>query len=342
MSASSLPDDRSSSDPHGTHAVGAVRACSVLDGMLVIYLVALLLTAILSRGQHRERCIWDLTVILLVQLSMLFVVRRRRSVASPPAVVAYRLVTWGSFQATYFVLRFLLPLANPNSLDEPLYRLDIRLFGVEPTLWMDQFVNSATTEWFAFFYFAYFPLLASFLFPILLFERREPIVSEFTLGLFMLFCIGHFFYFVVPGFGPYRHLADLYHHQLPNGRWYQMVIAAVSNGGAQKDIFPSMHTGAPTFLAMFAFRNRKSMPYRVVWAVVAFFAINIIGATLFLRWHYLVDVIAGFSLAAFCVWVCPRFVAVEHAHRARLGVGPSWPRLSRRGAKPPSADADCA
>jgi membrane-associated phospholipid phosphatase len=192
---------------------------------------------------------------------------------------------------------------------------------------LDRYVNAFTAEWFAFFYFCYFIVLAVHTLPILLLVRHERLLGEFSFGMLFLFCTGHVLYTLVPGFGPYRAISDLLHHPLPSGFWVDTVLRTVASGGAQKDIFPSLHTAAPTFISLFSFRNRAHMPFRMTWPVIAFFAGNIVIATMFMRWHWLIDVVAGLCLAllAFCLSIAvTRF---DLARRSRLALGPSWPRF---------------
>jgi len=99
----------------------------------------------------------------------------------------------------------------------------------------------------------------------------------------------------------------------------------VRSGGAMKDIFPSLHTAGPCFIAMFSFRNRDRLPFRFTWPLLAFFAANIIGATMFLRWHYVIDVIAGFGLAATAALVAPLVARWELRRRSAQGLGPLVP-----------------
>jgi membrane-associated phospholipid phosphatase len=115
--------------------------------------------------------------------------------------------------------------------------------------------------------------------------------------MILVFCTGHLVYMLVPGWGPYHHLADRFQHPLEGGLFWHLVRATVDGAGAQKDIFPSLHTAGPTFFAIFSFMHRKSFPYRYTWPFVAFAATQIIIATMFLRWHYVVDIAAGLTLA---------------------------------------------
>jgi membrane-associated phospholipid phosphatase len=65
--------------------------------------------------------------------------------------------------------------------------------------------------------------------------------------------------------------------------------------------------------------------------VVAFLATQIIIATMFLRWHYLIDVIAGLTLAATASLLGQRISDWEHAKRQRLGLQPVWSPLFPHG-----------
>jgi len=104
-------------------------------------------------------------------------------------------------------------------------------------------------------------------------------------------------------------------------------LSQVPANGAMKDIFPSLHTASPAFLAMFSFRNRDRLPFRYTWPLLTFFSANIIVATMFLRWHYVIDVVAGVLVAVFGRWVSERVTDRELARRERLGLTPNWPLI---------------
>ena len=90
-------------------------------------------------------------------------------------------------------------------------------------------------------------------------------------------------------------------------------------GGAQKDIFPSLHTAAPTYFALYSFRHRAAAPFKYTWLFVAFCASQIILATMFLRWHYLVDIFAGITLACIATYGGEALVKLDERRRAELG-----------------------
>ncbi|MBK6577436.1 MAG: hypothetical protein IPG17_14755 [Sandaracinaceae bacterium] len=62
------------------------------------------------------------------------------------------------------------------------------------------------------------------------------------------------------------------------------------------DIFPSLPRPTPCS-SLHAYGWRHTNPYRYVWFILAFFSASIVIATMFLRWHWFVDVVAGVMLA---------------------------------------------
>jgi hypothetical protein len=297
---------------------------SWLDRLLFAYYAALLACCILGSGDLRTAATSAVACLMVLHATAVVAVRSGFLGHGPVAAIVYRICVYGVFQSSYFALRWVLPTARSAVLDEPLLKLDLAIFKVEPALYLDRFVNPHTTEWFAFFYFSYFFLLASFVLPMLFACRDMDLLSEFATSIIMLFGVAHLIYIMVPGFGPWWYMASQFQHRLPNGRFLNLVMSAVHTGGAQKDIFPSLHTGAPTLLTLFAFRNRARMPFKFAWPVMAFFTCNIIIATMFLRWHYVIDVIAGLVLA-FTVWhVAHKLAKAEIALRAAEGRPHPW------------------
>jgi len=306
-----------------------LRETAIHDFAVFAFLL-FLNSAVLGTPNSPERsaCLVRTGGLLLAFLVSIVLVRGRILKRSWVAALIYRLGIYGVVQVSYFFLKHILPLVNTTTLDQKLYEFDLALFHFEPAMAWDRYVNPATTEWFSFFYFGYFLLMAVHVVPLLFFGRRKQIVGEFTFAMLILFSIGHTLYMVVPGYGPYRAMADAFQNQFPNGPWHQLVMNAVHQGGAQMDIFPSLHTGAPTLLALFSYRNRKEMPFRYTWPVVTFCTVNIIIATMFLRWHYLIDVVAGFSIAVSAVLLSRPIVRWEIARRRREGLGDLWPEFS--------------
>ncbi|HEV8247462.1 MAG TPA: phosphatase PAP2 family protein [Polyangiaceae bacterium] len=305
---------------------------AVHDWLVLVYLCILNVVALLAPPHPlRMRCQLEVLGLLLSLVLTLILVRGRilRDAWVPPLI--YRLTIYGTVQLSYFFFRHYLPVVNPRSLDLRLYHFDQQLFGVEPAMYLDRLVSPITTEWFAFFYFGYFFVLAIHVIPILFLVRRHRVLGEFAMGMLTIFCIGHVLYMIVPGYGPYRAMSGEFRHAFPTGMWLDDVMSAVASGGAQKDIFPSLHTGAPTFITLFCYRHRATLPFRYTWPILAFFAINIIIATMFLRWHYVIDVVAGLLLAVLGRYVGAVVTDRELTRRERLRLTTdNWPLFGER------------
>lgn len=305
-----------------------VTEMAVQDWFAVVYVMVLVFAVWIAqdspaRTMNLQR-LFGLSVLLAVTL-----VGKRGGLAGKGVFSAllYRLGMLGVTLISYFMLRGLLPVVNTGALDAELYALDLQLFGVEPALWMDQFVTPRTTEWFAFFYYSYFFLISAYVLPLLFFGRRLRVFADFSIAFMGVYCVAHVIYMLVPGYGPYRFLADQFTNPLPAGFWYERVLEAVNGAGAQKDIFPSLHTAGPFTCFLFAFRYRKLSPYKYVWIPTAFFSANIIIATMFLRWHYIIDIFAGIALSAVLSYVAFRLSNWERVTRERRGLEPVWAPL---------------
>ena len=312
------------------HSIAAHLA--VQDWFLAAYFFVLACAVAFSNGEKRTESLQWVAFDIVLFLGGLYLTRggviRRGSFANN---LLYRITLLTTFQLSYFQLRFILPTVNARVLDADILAFDLKTFGYEPAMAWDRFVTPSTVEWFAFFYFSYFFLLATHVLPMILADRNSKRLAHFCLGTFMVYVIGHFGYMLVPGFGPYHHLAGQFEHPIEGGLFWKLVIATVEGAGAQKDIFPSLHTAAPTFFAIFSFMHRRKMPFGYTWPVMTFFASQFILASMFLRWHWLIDVIAGLTVATIAAFGGRALIDWEWKRRARLGLplvleALSWPR----------------
>ena len=65
-------------------------------------------------------------------------------------------------------------------------------------------------------------------------------------------------------------------------------------------------------------------PFKYWWPVIGFITTQIIIATMFLRWHYIIDIFAGIALAFGCQFLGQYVADWERAKRERLGLLPAW------------------
>ncbi|MGC4063496.1 MAG: hypothetical protein QM784_02355 [Polyangiaceae bacterium] len=206
-------------DPRDTiHTV--LRQTSPQDWLVLAYLVYLNVALLPKYGTSGyAHSAVRMLGLLLAFLVVVLPIRARWFKDGFWAPLGYRVALQGTVQTSYFFFAAYLPLLNPRVVDQQLFAFDLRWFGFEPCLVLDNYINGFTAEWFAFFYFCYFLVLTVHTIPILLFARNERLLGEFSFGMLSLFCVGHVLYTLVPGFGPYRAISHLFQNSLPSGHW---------------------------------------------------------------------------------------------------------------------------
>jgi membrane-associated phospholipid phosphatase len=218
--------------------------------------------------------------------------RRQEAVHYARDLVAVSLCT-----IVYSSLMWAVPLVQPRVFDAELVQLDRLLFGGhDPALVFDPIVSPTLTWLFSIFYFFHFPLF--YLTPLVLFlqgRRRER--ADVLLALMLAMYLGFVGYFLVPALGPLYGLAHLYQTELSAN-----VLRDIVHGhGVAIGTFPSLHAGIAAVVLVFARRDNK----RLFWVLLPV-ALAIWSSTLYLRYHYVIDLLAGWSLALFCCWLSPR------------------------------------
>lgn len=308
-----------------------LRQLAAQDWLLLAYLGVLLVQVLLGDGPRRSTAIACVVLDAGVWVTVLGLTRSQLLDGHPRIASAlYRMGIGVPVLASFLQLQWILPTAGRPTVDADLYALDKRVFGFEPAEAWDRFVSPATTEWFAFFYYGYFFLIALHVLPLLSATKSSPFLARFSFGFIWLYCVGHALYTFVPAYGPYSFLARDFRHSLEGSFWWPLVRRAVDSvdGGARTDVFPSLHTAMPTYLSIFSFQERRCLPFKWTWLPLALFTTQIIAATMFLRWHYLVDICAGITLAVSGI-LMSRLALGWDAAREREGGPPAWPHAAR-------------
>ena len=199
----------------------------------------------------------------------------------------------------YVYLGAIVPLANPALYDMPLLQLDLLLFRAEPALAWESWNSLLLVEWLSGWYSSYWLFVAAFPLAQVFFPVDPRRAARLAVSILVVTCVGHLLYLLVPGVGPVYALKDKFAGPLPGGPVHSMMMRVASNG-AQRDIFPSLHTAHMFFLTLFCWRESESRVYRLLRWPVTIAAAHVIAATIVLRWHYVIDVCAGALLAYLC------------------------------------------
>jgi membrane-associated phospholipid phosphatase len=200
----------------------------------------------------------------------------------------------------YENLRNLTGLIRPDCIDKQLYALDVWLFGVEPTLWIQRFLNPWLTDYFAFAYTLYFIIPLVLGTTLYLRQKREDF-RELMVGIILVLYVGYLLYLIFPAGPPRFAIQDLYQPAHLHGRFGFFEATQGVYDGADPlkahSSFPSLHCGLALSALLYAWRFRRSAG--TVWLFWVFLplVVSLWISTVYLRHHWVVDCFAGFALA---------------------------------------------
>lgn len=211
----------------------------------------------------------------------------------------------------YENLREYTGIIRPDAIDAVLYKMDLMLFGVEPTVWIQKFTHPFFTDYFAFTYGLYLilPLSLGWLF-YLLNKRRE--FHALSSAVILCLCMGFLLYLVFPAGPPRFYLADLYvPRQLESFFGYYTAMQKrfdEINPMMYRASFPSLHVALSSLALVYAVKFKSQLPFRKF--IVGAYAVLVVSlwiATVYLRHHWVVDIFAGWVVALVSV-VAAEFV----------------------------------
>ncbi len=215
-----------------------------------------------------------------------------------------------TFKEIYFLLRFLRPI----DYDQLLIEIDRWMFGGDPTVFLNLYSHPLLTEILQIIYgsFYFLPITLG----VALLRRRKLLEADFAIFTVIYgFFLSYIGYFSLPAIGPRFTLHDFQNENfdLP-GLFLTNFLRAVTNtvesippgtpnpeAIVQRDVFPSGHTMI-TLVVIYLSIKLKSR--------TRFFFIPVgtmlIFATVYLRYHYVIDLIAGLFFMLFCVYTSPK------------------------------------
>jgi membrane-associated phospholipid phosphatase len=186
-------------------------------------------------------------------------------------------------------------------IDPVLRQIDLFLFGVEPTLWMQRWITPWLTDVLSFAYISYYFLPLVLIVILYLKDGRVGLQRSLfvlTLGYYVSF-IG---YILFPAVGPRYAMTELYTVPLKGSFLTDFVrdgLNAIEHN--QRDCMPSGHTEIVLIVLYLAYRYERFLFYLFFPLVCA-----LILSTIYLRYHYVIDLIAGAAIAVGCMIIGPR------------------------------------
>jgi len=193
----------------------------------------------------------------------------------------------------YKEMAILIPAIRGASADRWLADLDFWIWHANPTVWLERIQTPALTDFLQLLYTLFVP--AVLLVPWLLWRKRR--FADFRYCAFLIslgFLASYIGYILVPARGP-RFLLDHLQHSPLQGGWIVRVMRTTLDRleSAHYDCFPSGHVE----LTIIAWWSSRQISSRLPLVYLAYM-VCIIFATVYLRYHYTVDLVAGALLAA--------------------------------------------
>lgn len=194
----------------------------------------------------------------------------------------------------------LIPSIRHTEFDAQMASFDYRIWGAHPTVWLERLQNPGLTEFLQIAYTLFIPsviLVAAAIW-------SKKLYPEFRYYAFLVglgFLASYVGYFLVPVRGPRFFLAHLQHMDL-HGMWLFEPMQRLLNQleSAHYDCFPSGHTE----MTMIAWWSSRVVS-KPLFALFSLYTILIVTATVYLRYHYTVDVFAGVVLAVAVLALAP-------------------------------------
>jgi len=195
----------------------------------------------------------------------------------------------------YETLGDLIQYLQPD-VDPQLIRIDISIFGVEPTLWMQRWIVPWATDLLSLAYFSYY-FLPVVLIVVLYVKGRTAELDRSIFVLAFGYYVSFIGYILFPAVGPRYAMAHLYTVPLEGSFITDFVrdtLNAIEHN--KRDCMPSGHTQMVLIVLYLAHRYEKVLFYILFPIVCA-----LIFSTVYLRYHYVIDLFVGAILAILCM-----------------------------------------
>lgn len=236
--------------------------------------------------------------LLAILLAWAALIARRWSAFGDGVLRIRYLASYGFILWTYLSIGRMVEAFDLTSWDSQLRAADQWLFGDLLIDWgRSASRHPWLTEWMSAGYLAYLVYLHLAIGHGLASPRRFG--RPLFLHLGTAYAIGLGAYLLMPAVGPWRAYPELFAEPLPDGPITWLAANVVRWGSSVYDAFPSLHVSVTLTLLACDWRH-----CRIRFWMVLLPACGIFGSTVYLRFHYGVDLIAGFFCFLFCWGIC--------------------------------------
>ena len=272
------------------------------DLIILIAMTLLLTGSVLAMGGHVR--LFQATVLLPI---IIMIVAIGRMIVKNPSgwyeESTYLLRDWVPFVLVVFIYENMHDVAGQVmafDIAGYLQEWDVMVFGIEPTLWAQKIYSPLLTDIMSFSYALYFaqPLFIMFLLSV---WKKRYEIRHMALCLTVCLILGFLGYVFLPCSPPRYFMEHMYTdpvrlHGLFLFDWLQGTWDGLSviSGGA----FPSLHVGLSAAALIYAFKFRNmNRTCKIVWYAYIPLVTSLWFSTVYLRHHWILDIVAGLIVA---------------------------------------------
>lgn len=253
--------------------------------------------------------------VALVCGAVLVLAIRRKPQPGSALFIAREMLPFLLCVLIYTNLHDTIGFVNPNDIHDHLLAIDVWLFGVEPCLWVEQFYSRGRTEVFQLFYMS-FALIAPAVPLLLLHQKKFAEFRRAALSIVLCFYMGYVLYLLLPAAPPRLVLAGEFKKNLGG----DPLFASMAADGVlsllptdSRAAFPSLHAAVSLLALGLAWRFTRPLFFVLLPA-----ALGLWVSTIYLRHHFVVDLLAGFALAPAAYVLAPKLDLWWRARRQRV------------------------
>ena len=251
----------------------------------------------------------EITLALFIFLLLINYDNKKKPIIS----ILRNLYYMGIIFLAYDQVQMLITIVNPIDYDDILIYWDRVLLGLDVSVIFNKIANPYLTEYMQIAYSSFY--LWFVIIGIEFYRNKELSFDLYARNILFAFFFSFFLYFFMPAIGPRLTLYNFsnLNMELPGLYLTNFLRNVINQGGGisssslspallvNRDCMPSGHTMLSIINMFFAFKYRLKSKW-----LVGIFGISIIFATLYLRYHYFVDIIAGAIFAAASLLLEPR------------------------------------
>ncbi len=255
------------------------------DWLTLLYLAFISVLVIITRDNVPR---WNVILSLHCGLSaMVIALAQGREGRARLLSHWYPVALFGLF---FEEIGYLVHAIHPGWFDDWLIRIDYALFGVHPTLWLEQLSNYWLNEYMQLVYTTYLLLIPGWA-AYLWWRFRERAFETFIVSMCAAYYLSYLGFILFPIEGPYHKLRDLQQVELAGGPFTALINLIEKHARVHGGAFPSTHVAGSVVVLISAYRCAPRLGYALTPLVL-----SICVATVYGRYHYAVDVVAGWMM----------------------------------------------